>query len=145
MWSSVQRPVIASLSRLQRRAQLTDVAGDDGVRVRSIPLAARYVADPVNDSLCADPMAWELRTQEDDLIVSVVVTHAPSPDVAASTRRTRSAAVGTSSVGPILSLHGHQNQSAWASTVSASIGICGLRTASHGSPPSGAINCASRP
>ena len=143
MWSSVQRPVIASLSRLQRRAQLTDVAGDDGVRVRSIPLAARYIADPVNDGLCADPMAWELRTQEDDLIVGVVVTHAPSPDVAVSAWRTRSAAAGTSAAGAILFLHGHQNQLAWASTVSASIGTCGLRTASHGSRPSGAVKFAS--
>jgi hypothetical protein len=113
------------------------------MRVRSIPLAARYISDPVNDALCSDPMAWELRTQEDDLIVGVVVSHAPSPDVAASTRRTRSAAAGTSAAGPILSLHGHQNQLAWASTVSASIGTCGLRTASHGSRPSGAINFAS--
>src|SRR5882672_443385 len=97
---------------------------DKGVRACSVLVAARHVAHAVHDRLGADAVARKLRPQADHLLVAVGGAHASLP-AAANTRRTRSAAAGTSVAGPILSCHGHQNHPAWTSTVSASIGTWG--------------------
>src|ERR1035438_8278808 len=78
------------------------------------------------------------------LLLRAAAVHWPSPaGASASPGAIASAAAAASAAGAIRSAHGHQNHSASAMTVSASIVAAGLMTANQGGRPSGTVSRAS--